>query len=250
MSPTRLAPSRSLRALGLSLLAATAFPAAAGAQEEEVEPGGGADEVVAEALFLADTLPAGSHDFNLVLAVERHGREGVVTSPTLQYAAPLGDRMGFTVDVTIPKEGGTIESPGASLKLLLREAAPDATGLSASADVYGSLDRAVDSEVGLALGALRPLGRVALRATALAATGVSTFTPHLHAGASAAVALSPRWRALGEVVAEVSRGGTVWQAGPTLKVALRENFSLTAGALFEVGRSAMPAFTVQLTSSM
>jgi hypothetical protein len=210
----------------------------------------GDGEVVAEALFLADTLPAGGHDFNLVLAVERHGADGLVTSPTLQYAAPLGDRMGFTVDVAIPKEGGTIESPGASLKLLLRDAAPGSTGLSACADVHGSLDRAVDSEVGLGLGALRPFGRLALRATALAATGVSSFTPHLHAGASAALELAPRWRALAEVIADVSRDETVWRAGPTVKVALRENFSVMAGALFEVGRSATPVLTVQLTSSM
>lgn len=236
--------------VSLRLLAATALALSATTRAQEVEVEEQPEEIVAEALFLADTLPAGSHDFNLLLAVERHGSDGVLTSPTLQFAAPLGDRMGFTVDVAIPKDGGTIESPGASLKLLLRDAAPGSTGLSACADVYGSLDRAVDTEVALGLGALHPLGRVALRATALAATGVSGWTPHLHAGASTAFELSPRWRALAEVTADVSRHETAWRAGPTLKLALREHFSLMAGALFELGRTALPRFTVQLTSSM
>ena len=241
MSPPRPA-FRRLAVLSLAMLTA---PLGASAQADAAS----AAEIVAEALFLADTLPAGSNDFNLVLSVERDDEGELVTTPNLQFAAPLGDRMGFTVDLGIPPSGG-VEAPGASLKLLLRDAAPAKTGFSASLDVYGSLRREVDTEVAVGLGALRPFGRLALRATALGASGVSGWTPRLHAGISAALALSPRLRALAEVFADLSRDETIWSAGPTLKVALSEHFAVMGGALFEMSRSAAPIVTVQLTSTM
>lgn len=206
------------------------------------------EEIVAEALFLADTLPPGSHDLAVSVAVA-HGRT-LSASPRLQLASPLEERVGFTVDVGVPPEGG-LESPGASLKLLLRDAAVDAIGLSASLDVYGSLDRSVDSEVAIVVGALRPLGsRMSLRASALLATGVSTFTPHAQVGLSAALALGARLCALGEVLVDAGGGALTVSAGPALRLTLGGATSLMAGALFEAGGPALPLFAFQLTRSL
>ncbi|MFO0582669.1 MAG: hypothetical protein U0229_10370 [Anaeromyxobacter sp.] len=239
-------PRASLRALTTAALLA-AGPALAQGEESEEASG---DGIVAESLFLADTLPPGSRDFNLQLSVARDEAHRLTTSPTLQFAAPLGEGLGFTVDAGIPRENGALENPAASLKLVLREAAVDATGLSACAQVVGSTHRAADTEVALGLGALRPAGAVALRATALVATGVGGWSPRLNAGASAALALSPRWRALAEVVVEVGHGDAVFSAGPTFKVALSETFAVMGGALFELGKRELPVFTLQLTSTM
>jgi len=206
------------------------------------------EEIVAEALFLADTLPPGSHDLAVSVAVA-HGRT-LSASPRLQLASPLEGRVGFTVDVGVPSEGG-LESPGASLKLLLRDAAVDAIGLSASLDVYGSLDRSVDSEVAVVVGALRPLGsRLSLRASALLATGVSAFTPHAQAGLSAALALGARLCVLGEVLVDAGGGALTVSAGPALRLTLGDETSLMAGALFEAGKTALPLFAFQLTRSL
>jgi hypothetical protein len=233
-----------------------ALPDPAVRAQEEVEPEG-ADEIVAEALFLADTLPAGSHDLTLVLAVEKGeadpitGKQKLSASPTVQLAAPLGGRMGLTVDVGITTDGGGLEHPGFSLKYLLRDAGPGTTGFSASFDLHGSLGSEGDAEAALAFGALRPLGPVALRGTALVATGLSSGTPRLQAGVSAALALSARWRALAEMVADVSRDGMAVAAGPTMKVVLGESAALMAGVLFEVGGSVrLPVVTLQLTQSL
>lgn len=126
----------------------------------------------------------------------------------------------------VPTDGSGVERAGASLKLLLREASADATGLSASLDLYGSLDREVDTETAVALGLLRPAGDVAFRACALVASGVSSWTPRLVAGVSATLARSARWSALAEVVADVSRGRSAVSAGPTMKLALGESVTL------------------------
>jgi hypothetical protein len=220
--------------------------------EEDHE--GGAGDFVAEALFLADTLPPGSQDLNVAVAVEQDeadpatGERNFSAAPVVQFAVPLGERAGFTVDLGIPT-GGPIESPGASFKVLLREAAPARTGLSASFDVHGLLARQVDTEVAVGLGALRPIGPISVRATALGATGVSGWAPRLQAGVSAAVALSPRWIALAEVIADANRDGTAVSAGPTLKVALGESLAVMTGALFELGGPATPVFTFQLSAS-
>jgi hypothetical protein len=70
-------------------------------------------------------------------------------------------------------------------------------------------------------------------------------------GLSAAVAISDRWRALAEVVADRRGHGTVVLAGPTLKVALGESAALMAGALFGLGAEARaPVVNLQLTRSL
>ncbi len=213
---------------------------------------------MAEALFLCDTLPPGGRDLNFSLALAEGEPDPVTgdttleTSPRLQLAMGLGERVGFTVDVGLGTEGGAaLDTPGASLKLLLRTPDARTTGLAASLDLFGSTHSLRETEAGLGLGAIRSLGRVALRASAALATGVSSWSPHLHAGASAALALGDRWRALAEVVSEVASGEVAVSAGPTLKVALHERTALMAGALFPVSpAAASPVFTIQLTQSL
>jgi hypothetical protein len=216
-----------------------------------------APEIVAEAHFLCDPMPPGGRDLNLSVVVEEGepdpetGDASLVTFPRLQLAMALGDRWGLTADVGLAAGGGALDAPGASLKLLLR--APDAgrTGLAASLDLYGSTHSLVESEAGLGLGAIHSLGRVALRAGASLATGLSGWSPHLHAGVSAAVALGDRWRALAEVVTDVAGGEAVVSAGPTVKLALGERTALMAGALFQVGPdAAAPSFSFQLTQAI
>jgi hypothetical protein len=83
------------------------------------------------------------------------------------------------------------------------------------------------------------------------ASGVSSWSPHLHTGVSAAIALGSRWRALGEVMADLAAGEVAVSAGPAVKVQLGEQTALMAGALFQVARGAgAPAFLFQLTRSM
>jgi hypothetical protein len=93
-------------------------------------------------------------------------------------------------------DGEVVHTPTASLKVLLRSPGPGRTGLSASLDLLGSTHSLAGTEAGLGLGAIRQVGRVGLRASASLATGASAWSPHLHAGASAALALGGRWRAL------------------------------------------------------
>ncbi|WP_242343426.1 hypothetical protein [Anaeromyxobacter terrae] len=255
--------SRRHRRAALLVLAALAVVAPLLARSQELElhaaPAAAEEpEVVAEALFLCDTLPPGGRDLNLSLALAEgepdpvSGEAALQASPRVQLAMGLGERVGFTADVGLGTGGAVaLEAPGASLKLLLR--APDAhrTGLSASLDLFGSTHALHESEAGLGLGAIRALGRVALRASASVASGVSSWSPHLHFGTSAAIALGARWRALAEVVSEVAAGEVAVSAGPTLKVALAENSALMAGALFPVSQGgALPVFTFQLTQSM
>jgi hypothetical protein len=254
-------PSRPFRRAVLLVLLAVAClePLRARSQEPglvleaDAEP-----EIVAEALFLCDTLPPGGRDLNFSLALAGGepdpvtGETALETSPRLQLAMGLGERVGFTVDAGLGTEGdAALEPPGASLKLLLRAPNARTTGLAASLDLFGSTHSLRETEAGLGLGAIRALGRVALRASAALATGVSSWSPHLHAGASAALALGDRWRALAEVVSEVEGGEVAVSAGPTLKVALHERTALMAGALFPVSQAAAsPVFTIQLTQSL
>jgi hypothetical protein len=228
------------------------------AQEPERSPGAEEAEVVAEALFLYDPLPAGSRDVNFSLGLAEgepdpiSGDADLVASPRLQLAGPLGERLGFTVDVGLDTIGEVeLDAPGAAVKVLLREGGPGRTGLAASLDLYGSTHSLGDTAVGLGLGALRGVGPLGLRAAVSVATGVSSFEPHLHTGASAAMALGERFRVLAEVTADVSRDEVVIGAGPALKVQLGAATALMAGALFDVRPgAAMPVFTFQLTQSM
>jgi hypothetical protein len=240
----------------LSLFAIAAVAAApAPVSAEDVAP---PRELVAEALFLYDAMPPGGRDLNLTVALERGeedpqtGDTSLVASPRLQLAVGLGDRLGLTADVGLATaDEVALDTPGASLKLLLRDPGDGSrTGLSGSLDLFGSTNSLDETEAGLGLGAIRALGPVALRAAASVATGVRSWSPHVHAGLSAALALGERWRALAEVVADIQGGTADVSAGPTLKLALGERTALMAGALFEVASPRTPLFTFQLTRSM
>jgi hypothetical protein len=216
-----------------------------------------APELVAEALFLRDDLPPGGRDVNLSVGFARGepdagtGESAYVATPRLQLAMALGERVGFTADVGLVNEGADLDAPGASLKVLLRAPAPDRTGIAASLDLLGSAHAFDESEAGFGVGAIRSLGPVALRAAVGGASGVASWTPHLHGGFSAALALGSRWRVLGEVVADGQGGALALGAGPTVKVALGEHTALMAGALFQVEPAASaPTFALQLTSAL
>jgi hypothetical protein len=240
------------RVLLVALLAAAALaPLLARPQEPEREA-----ELVAEALFLCDALPPGGRDLSLSLAVQQGeidpvtGEAEILAFPRLQLAMALGERVGFTVDVGFGTGGGDfLEAPGASLKLLLRAPGADRIGLAASIDLFGSFKSLDETEAGLGLGAIRSLGPVTLRASASLATGVRSWSPHLHGGASAAVALGERWRAFAELVADAQAGEVALAVGPAVKVALGEHTALAAGALIPLA-AGMPTFSVQLTQSM
>jgi hypothetical protein len=257
MSPSsrRTALVRPCRIAALVLAAGALVPSLARSQEPEHMEG---PEIVAEALFLYDALPPGGRDLNLTFAVQEGepdpvtGETEFISLPRMQLAMALGERVGFTADVGIATDGSAIlDTPGASLKYLLRAADADTTGLAASLDLFGSTHSLSDTEAGLGLGAIRALGPLALRAAASLSTGVSSWSPHLHGGLSAAVALGSRWRALAEVVTDVAGGEAAVAAGPTVKLALGEHTALMAGALFQVAPSvATPVFTIQLTQSM
>ncbi len=241
------------RAALLAGLAATALlPLSARPHQPDAPP-----EVVAEALFMCDHLPPGGRDVNLSLAVAdgepdpATGETSAVVSPRVQLAMAISDRLGFTADVGVATDGEAVSTPGVSLKYLLRAPAPARIGLAASLDLFGSTRSLAESEAGIGLGAIRSFGRVALRAGASAVSGVSSWSPHLHAGTSVAIALGSRWRALAEVVTDVAGGEALFSAGPTLKVALGESTALMAGALFPVGQgAASPTFAFQLTQGL
>ncbi len=241
----RLGPA-SLAAVALALL-----PATARARDPDA-PG----ELVAEALFLGDPLPPGGRDVNLSVtatrapADPRTGAAPVAVAPRAQVAIGLSERIGFTADVGL-SGGSAVDAPSASLKLLLVPPAPARTGIAASLDVFGSTRAFGESEAGLGAGLIRSLGPVALRASASLASAVGAWTPHLHAGASAAAALGARWRALVEVVSDVGAGAAALSAGPTVKLALDDRTSLMAGALFPVTPGAgAPTFALQLGRSL
>lgn len=262
MTRSRSALQRALRAVPLAALAAAALlPLAARAQDVVLaaarEGGSPAPEVVAEALFLCDHLPPGGRDVNLSVSVQEGeadpvtGETDLYLAPRIQLAMAITERVGFTADVGFATGGEALDAPGASLKVLLRDGAPGRTGLAASLDLFGSTHSLEETEAGLGLGAIRAVGPVALRAAASVATGVSSWSPHLHAGASAAYELGARWRLLGEVVADVAAGEALLSAGPTVKVALGERTSLMGGALFPVDQpGAAPTFAFQLTQAL
>src|SRR5512146_2519385 len=113
------------RRLARPLLLATMLVAPLAARSEGGTDGGVAGrELVAEALFLGDTLPPGGRDLNLSLALERDrdpvtGGAATLSAPRAQLAIGLGDRLGFTADVGLGMDGEA--DPGASLKMLLRD---------------------------------------------------------------------------------------------------------------------------------
>lgn len=248
--------TRRCRALAVAVALAVA-PAAARADDAGDAPPEPAPEVVAEALFLCDHLPPGGRDVNVTLGVARGepdpvtGDAALAVAPRVQLAMALGERVGFTADVGFATDGKVLDTPGASLKLLLQEPVRGRTGLAASVDLYGSTHSLEETEAGVGVGAIRAIGPVGVRAAATLASGVSSWSPHLHLGASGAIALGARWRLLGEVVSEVAGGEALVSAGPTVKVALGERTALMAGALFPVAQpGAAPAFALQLTQGL
>ncbi|HSN92004.1 MAG TPA: hypothetical protein VLS93_12310 [Anaeromyxobacteraceae bacterium] len=241
---------RRTRRILLLLLAAAAVLAPLLARSQE-------PELVAEAHFLCDTLPPGGRDVNLSVVLAEGepdpatGEASLTAYPRVQLAVALGERVGFTADVGLAAGGELgLDAPGAALKVLLRSPEGGRIGLAASLDLYGSTHSLSETEVGVGLGAIRAVGPLALRASASVASGIRSWSPHLHAGASAALALGERWRALAEVVAEVGSGEVALTAGPTLKLALGERTTLMAGALLPLGGSASPVFSLQLARSM
>ncbi len=237
----------------LALLASAALlPAAARPHDASAPP-----ELVAEALFLCDHLPPGGRDVSLSVTAHRSepdpvtGAAALALAPRAQVALAISERLGVTADVGFVAEGQAVDAPGASLKLLLQPPEPGRTGIAASLDVFGSTRALGETEAGLGLGAIRALGPIALRAGASVATAVASWTPHLHAGASAATALGDRWRLLAEVVTDVARGMADVSAGPTVKVAIGEATAVMAGALFPVSPGAgAPTFAFQVTRSL
>ncbi len=212
-------------------------------------------ETVAEAMFLCDALPPGGRDLTLSVAVSpaapgpTRAASGFAAEPRLQLAYALGDRVGFTADVGLGANGAALDAPGASLKLLLRAPAPERTGVALSLDLYGASHAPRAPEAGLGLGLIRAVGPVTLRAGGSVATPVAGFGPHLHAGASAALAVGARVRLLGEAVTMISARQTSWGAGPTVKVALADTASASAGVLLPFDGGA-PTFTVQLAHGL
>lgn len=219
-----------------------------------------ASEVVAEAVFVPDTLPPGSVDLGLSLTLARGEpqtpgeRAPLVTLPRLQLALPLGERLGATAEVglvgaTRPGTGVALDTPALALKYTLREPAPGTAGLSASLELYGSVHSLRDTELGVNLGAIRALGPVTLRAATGLASTATRWSPHLHVGASVAAQLSAGWRLLGEAVGAWPLHpdeGRSLSVGPALKRALGERAALTAGAVLGIAGEGRGALTGQL----
>ncbi|HYQ81077.1 MAG TPA: hypothetical protein VEP68_06240 [Anaeromyxobacteraceae bacterium] len=239
-------------ALLLAPVLARAQPASI-ASRLEPAPGAEAPPLVAEALFLCDPLPPGGRDLNLLVSAVRGepdaaGRSALALLPRLQLALALGERVGLTAEVGLATETAlALDRPAASLKVLLREPEEGRTGLAMSLDLYGSTHSLSETEAGVGLGAIRAVGPVTLRASATLASSLRSWSPHAHAGASAALQLGPAWRVLGEVVTELASGGAVLSAGPTLKASLGGGAALMAGALLQLtGGPRLAAFAAQV----
>jgi hypothetical protein len=192
-------------------------------------------DAIAEAAFLADTLPPGNLDLNLSIGVTRGetpedgGRAPLVTMPRVQLTLPLAERVGLTADVGLlitSATGGTstdataeVDTPSISLKVDLVPEAEGVTGWSVSADLYGSTHSLEETEAGFNMGAVRDLGFVTVRAAVGLASAAGRWDPHLHGGASLAAEPWHGWRFLGEAVGALSiDGGERWLAvGPAVK---------------------------------
>lgn len=233
---------------GLSPIVALAALALAAAFLLPARARGG--ELVAEAAFLADTIPPGGRDLALSMTSSAASPE---LAPRAQLAAALGPRLGFTAEVGVHRadERLALDTPSASLKLLARAPGTGRTGISFSLDLLGSARTVDEVETGAGMGALRAVGPVTLRAAVWGASTIAAWSPHLHAGASAALALGARFRLVGEAVAELTRADQAVAAGPTVKVALGERASLAAGALVGLTPAAEPAtFFMQLSRAL
>jgi hypothetical protein len=212
-----------------------------------------ADGLLAEAAFLADTLPPGTLDLGMSVTVARGeapeggGERPVVTRPRVEVTLPLvGERLGLVADVglvgsTHTGQGVELDTPSVSLRYALRPAGPDTLGVSLSADLYGSTHALADTEYGFNLGALRGLGALTGRATLGMASGVHAWEPHLHGGLSLAFEPLPAWTVLTEAVGTWALHAHEGEAqertlslAPALKRALGERTSVMASALVGV----------------
>ena len=230
-------------ALLLLALAAALAPRVARAVEREEQ------ELVAEAAFVADTLPPGGRDLVASLGATS-GDPGL--SPRVQLAIGAGPRLGFTVDVGVaPARGGlALEAPAASVKLLLRAPGFDRTGVSLSLDLFGGPTFA-QSEAGLGVGLVRGVGPLTVRTALWGASPVGAFAPHAHAGASAALAAGSRVHLLAETVADLDGDAPAVAAGPTVKVQVAEAISFSASALLGMTAAADDAAVLfQLAHSL
>lgn len=197
-----------------------------------------ADDLVLEAAFLADPVPAAGTDLNLLLGVSQV-EGGTGSQQRAQLATRLAPGLGLAAEggVAIGPAGEAALAPfAASLKLALAEPGegPAGLGVHACADLQSDPAEWAGSEAGLGLGLSRGLGPVTLRGTAWAMSAVGRWDPHAHAGLSAAVALGARARLLLEAVADLRAHGSALGAGPTLKVEVAPGTTLAAGALLAV----------------
>lgn len=198
-----------------------------------------ADDLVLEASFLSDPVPAEGTDLNLSLDLSPGASEEAQAQPRLQLATRLAPGLGLTVDggLVLGPTGEVAAGPAAaSLKLALADPGEWAggAGVHACADLQvDPLDRPA-SEAGLGLGLSRAAGPLTLRGAVWAMSTLGRWEPHGHAGLSAALGVGPRVRALLEVVADLRGAGASLGAGPTLKVELAEGTTLALGALVGV----------------
>lgn len=201
--------------------------------------GARADDLVLEASFLSDPVPAEGTDLNLSLGLSPGASEEAQAQPRLQLATRLAPGLGLAVDggLALGPDGAVAPGPAsASLKLALA----DPGGWAGGAGVHASADLQVDpldrpaSEAGLGLGLSRAAGPLTLRGAVWAMSTLGHWAPHGHAGLSAALGIGPRVRALLEVVADLRGAGSSLGAGPTLKVELAEGTTLALGALVGV----------------
>lgn len=232
--------------LALLLALAALLPRAARAEAREA-----ADplaDVVAEAFFLADPLPPGGHELNLIVAggPDAHGTLDLL--PAVELGLRPDPRVGLVVGAAVEPDSGVrrygdyqspLHSPAASLRVLLRSPEGGALGVATCLDVLGpGPGHEVEATGGLGL--IRAVGAVTLRAAASVTTSVTNWGPRLHAGLSAAVGIGRRWRLLGEAIVETAGGETAAWGGPSAKVELRPDVALAAGALLDLRDPAQP----------
>ncbi|MGC3996729.1 MAG: hypothetical protein QM767_04025 [Anaeromyxobacter sp.] len=223
----------------------------------ELAPPPGPAGVVAEALFLPDTLPPGGTELNVAASFERaapddgDGHRTLRVAPGFQLAQALGGRAGFTADVGLSPDGDRLVDPAASLKVLVLDGGETGLTLSASADWMGTFEQDGVQEGGLALGLMQPLGGITVRASAQLASPVDGWQPHAHGGLSGALALGSRWHALLELAGDTGADDDCLSLGPSLKAQLGEATALMFGGLFRVaGAHADPLGVVQLTVAL
>lgn len=215
-----------------------------------------ADDLVLEASFLSDPVPAEGTDLNLALGLSPGPAEDARAQPRAQLATRLAPGLGLAVDggLMVGPAGETALAPfAASLKLALADASevPGGVALHASVDLQAEPLDWAGSEAGLGLGLSRRVGPVTLRGGVWGMSAVGRWDPHAHAGLSAALPLGARARLLVEAVADLRGAGSALGAGPTLKMEVAPGTTISAGALMGVAPWSGPtAVLVQVGRSL